>query len=105
MKEKRRSGAGPGERGDYEIGYGRPPVSKRFQTGGIGNPRGRPKRKKTIGQSIEQALMAAHKIEENGRVKILTMQEIIVRNLGAAHAYALIDPRQMWRSVKSSAQS
>jgi hypothetical protein len=81
MKEKRRGGAGPSGRRDYDVGYGRPPVSKRFQTGGIGNPRGRPKRKKTIGQSIEQALMAAHKIEENGRVKILTAQEIIIRNL------------------------
>ena len=30
-------------RGDYEVGYGRPPVATRFQTGQSGNPKGRPK--------------------------------------------------------------
>jgi hypothetical protein len=32
---------------DYEVGYGRPPVATRFRPGGVGNPKGRPKKKKT----------------------------------------------------------
>lgn len=67
--------------GDYEVGYGRPPVATRFRVGGIGNPKGRPKRRKTVGQSIEAALMAPHKIEENGRVRTLSAQDIIILNL------------------------
>jgi len=30
---------------DYEVGYGKPPKSRRFQPGVSGNPKGRPKRK------------------------------------------------------------
>jgi hypothetical protein len=29
---------------DYEAGYGRPPVATRFRPGGVGNPKGRPKK-------------------------------------------------------------
>jgi hypothetical protein len=70
---------GPGR--DYEVGYGRPPKASRFRVGGIGNPHGRPKNKKTVGQTIEEALMTRVKIEENARPKTMTVQEVIFRNL------------------------
>jgi hypothetical protein len=41
--------------GDYEIGYGRPPAATRFQPGRSGNPRGRPKGRKS-NKSIAVAL-------------------------------------------------
>ncbi len=71
---------------DYEVGYGRPPTATRFRAGGIGNPKGRPKKKKTVGQVIEEALMTRVRVEENGQSKTMTAQEIIIRNLVRAAA-------------------
>ena len=44
---------------DYEVGYGKPPKSKRFKPGASGNPKGRPKGKKSRHNSADtHALMA-----------------------------------------------
>lgn len=67
--------------GDYEVGYGRPPVATRFRPGGVGNPKGRPKRAKTVGQIIQEAMMTPVRIEVNGKPKTMTAQEVIIRNL------------------------
>jgi hypothetical protein len=83
---KSRSPKRPGTGKDYEVGYGRPPVATRFQPGSINNPNGRPKKKKTVGQTFEQALMIRVRIEENGRPKTMTAQEVIIRNLVNAAA-------------------
>jgi Family of unknown function (DUF5681) len=80
-----------GRNRDYEVGYGRPPVVTRFQVGGVGNPKGRPKETKTVGQIIQAALMTRVKIEENGRIRFATAQEVIIRNL--VHAAARRDTR------------
>src|SRR5690349_4712601 len=50
------------QRGDYEVGYGRPPKSGQFQPGESGNRRGRPRRKKTpppedLTDSLARALL------------------------------------------------
>jgi Family of unknown function (DUF5681) len=66
---------------DYEIGYGRPPVATRFRLGGVGNPKGRPKRAKTVGRIIQDAMMTPVRIEVNGKPKTMTAQEVIIRNL------------------------
>ena len=80
-----------GRNRDYEVGYGRPPVETRFQAGGVGNPKGRPKKTKTVGQIIEAALTTRVTIEVNGRAKFVTAQEVILRNL--VHAAARGDTR------------
>jgi hypothetical protein len=72
--------------GKYEVGYKRPPVATRFRSGGVGNPRGRPKKQKTVGQMLDEALMTRVKLEENGRQKTVTALEIIFRNLISAAA-------------------
>jgi hypothetical protein len=78
---KKHPGADAGQRGDYEVGYGRPPVATRFQPGNLRNPRGRPKPKKTAGQLIEEALNAKVKINAEGKTKTMTMQQVIIRTL------------------------
>jgi Family of unknown function (DUF5681) len=70
---------------DY-VGYGCPPVATRFRPGDIGNPRGRPKKKRTVGQDLEEALTIRVKIEENGRSRMMTAQQVILRNLVRAAA-------------------
>lgn len=76
----------PATDNDYDVGYGRPPVATRFRLGGIGNPKGRPKKKKTVEQDLEEALMIRVRIEENGRSKTMTAQQVILRNLVRAAA-------------------
>jgi Family of unknown function (DUF5681) len=80
-----------GRNRDYEVGYGRPPVATRFQAGGVGNPKGRPKKTKTVGQVIQAALMTRVQIEGNGRTKFKTAEEVIIHNL--VHAAARRDTR------------
>jgi hypothetical protein len=66
---------------DYEVGFGRPPVATRFKPGNKGNPKGRPKKRPTVGQIIEGSLMTKVTVVENGRSKTMTAQEVIIRKL------------------------
>ena len=43
---------------DYEVGFGRPPVHTRFQTGRSGNPNGRPKGIRNLATALEKELNA-----------------------------------------------
>jgi hypothetical protein len=76
---------------DGKVGYGRPPIATRFKPGGVGNPKGRPKKTKTVGQIIQAAMMTRVAVEENSRTKFITAQEVIIRNL--VHAAARRDIR------------
>lgn len=66
---------------DYAVGYGRPPRETRFQPGRSGNPTGRPRKRKTVGAVIEEALARRIKVQENGRSRSLSAEEIIVTRL------------------------
>ena len=53
---------------DYEVGYGKPPKSRRFQPGVSGNPKGRPKRKPlALAETIEKVLNAKIEYRERGQ--------------------------------------
>ena len=66
---------------DYEIGYGRPPAATRFQPGQSGNPRGRPKGARSIGQMLQQALNRRVAVHENGRERRIRLQDAIIQGL------------------------
>jgi Family of unknown function (DUF5681) len=66
-------------RKDYEIGYGRPPKNQ-FKKGQSGNPRGRPKRAKSLSDRLKKALSETVTINENGsRRKIQKSDALMIQ--------------------------
>jgi hypothetical protein len=66
---------------DYEIGYGRPPIGRRFQKGKSGNPRGRPRRPKDLASLLKRALDTRVTVVEQGTRRKLTKREIVIAQL------------------------
>lgn len=65
----------------YAVGYRHPPLHTRFQPGKSGNPRGRPKGQKTLGQALNEALSRRITVNENGRQRTMRMRDVIVQGL------------------------
>ena len=76
---------------DYEVGFGRPPAASRFKPGQSGNPHGRRKGSKNLGQLLVDALSARVTVTEHGRTRRITKQEVIV--LGIVNGAARRDPK------------
>ena len=68
-------------RADYAVGYGRPPVARRFRPGQSGNPRGRPKRARNLAAIVAAALGEPVSVNENGRRRLITKLEAAVKQL------------------------
>ena len=66
---------------DYEVGYGKPPESGKFKKGVSGNPSGRPKKLKDFGSQLLRQLDSKLIINENGKRKVITKLEGIVKQL------------------------
>ena len=67
---------------DNEVGYGKPPKSRRFQAGVSGNPKGRPKRGPiALAETIEKVLKAEIEYRERGRTKFASAQELSLKML------------------------
>ena len=68
------------QRGDYEVGYGKPPQHTRFAKGQSGNPRGRPCGAKNFTTLLEEALDETVTVTENGgRRKVSKLQAIVTQ--------------------------
>jgi hypothetical protein len=72
---------GPEEAATYEVGYGRPPIASRFQPGQCGNPKGRPRKVKSLAAEIERELDAKIIVREGGIARKLPKRTIISRQL------------------------
>ena len=59
-------------KGDYAVGYGKPPPSTRFTKGKSGNPNGRRKGSKNIGTVLNEVLNEKVIINENGKRRQVT---------------------------------
>jgi hypothetical protein len=70
-----------GQSGDYEIGYRKPPKANRFQPGQSGNPSGRRKARKSLDDSLREALNATTRVMVNGRLMTMTKAEVMWSNL------------------------
>lgn len=73
--------------GDYEIGYGKPPVGTQFQPGRSGNPKGRPKGLQQPKELLLKLLAKRISANDGGRQRTITMLEVVLRNIvsGAAN--------------------
>jgi hypothetical protein len=69
------------QRGDYEIGYGKPPRHTRFAKGQSGNPRGRPRGAKNFTTLLEEALNEPVTVTENGGRRKVSKRQAIVTQL------------------------
>ncbi|MBK7950643.1 MAG: hypothetical protein IPK00_18265 [Deltaproteobacteria bacterium] len=66
---------------EYEVGYGKPPKSTRFQPGQSGNPRGRPKGTKNLKTDLIEELHETIEIREGNRTRKVTKQRAFVKAL------------------------
>jgi len=85
---------------DYAVGYSRPPKATRFKPGSSGNPKGRPKKRKTVGDTIEEALARRVTVEENGRKKKVSLQKLIVLRVAGKAAQGNVGAAQFVLRLK-----
>jgi len=68
-------------KGDYEVGYGKPPRDTRFPKGQSGNPRGRPSGDKNLKTLLSEALNEPVIVTENGGRRKVTKRQAIITQL------------------------
>ena len=80
-------------KGDYEVGYGKPPRGAGFKKGQSGNPRGRPPNSKNLTTLLNDALNEPVTITEDGRRRKISKREAVIKQLVNKSASA--DPRSL----------
>jgi len=87
-------GALPRQReGDYEVGYGRPPLDSRIKPGEKRNPKGRPRGSKNTATLVTEELDKKISAREGNRVTTLSKRQAAVRNLATKAAAG--DPKAL----------
>ena len=71
----------PDKKGDYAVGYGKPPRHTRFTRGQSGNPRGRPPGAKNLKTLLSEALNEPVVVAENGGHRKITKRQAIITQL------------------------
>jgi hypothetical protein len=65
--------------GQYDVGYGRPPVHSRFQPGQSGNPAGRQKGQPTLSEMVMKEAARLVKIKRGDTVETITKYQGVIR--------------------------
>lgn len=65
----------------YHVGHGRPPKATQFKKGASGNPRGRPKKVRSVGAILREALSRKISVQENGATRKVLALDVIIRRL------------------------
>jgi hypothetical protein len=68
-------------KGDDAVGYGNPPKHSQFGKGRSGNPKGRPKGTRNIGQVFRNELNRRIPITENGKHQTITKLEATIKQM------------------------
>jgi hypothetical protein len=69
------------ERGDYEVGYKKPPRHTQFRKGKSGNPAGRPKRTLDVRASLNKVLTDPVPVRIDGKLTKMSSLDVGLRNL------------------------
>jgi hypothetical protein len=80
--------------GDYEVGYGKPPLHTRFKRGRSGNPRGRPRGERNLSSLLNQALNEPVVVTENSGLKRISKRQAAFKQLVNEAA------KGNWRALK-----
>jgi hypothetical protein len=65
----------------YEVGYGRPPKETRFTPGKSGNPKGKPKGKRSLAAVVRKEVERMVEVVENGKKRRVSVQDAAMRRL------------------------
>ena len=81
-------------KGDYRVGYARPPIEHRFKPGNNANPKGRKKKTRNHKVVISELLFEPVTVREGGVVKEIPALEAVIKKtlsqaLGGDHKAAL----------------
>ena len=68
-------------KGDYEVGYRKPPRHTRFNKGQSGNPKGRPGGAKNLSTLLSEALNEPVIVAENGGRRTISKRQAISKQL------------------------
>jgi hypothetical protein len=69
------------DKGDSQVGYGKPPCHTRFEKGQSGNPKGRPSGAKNLSTLLNEALNECVIVAEDGGRRKITKREAIVKRI------------------------
>jgi hypothetical protein len=92
-------------KGDYEVGFGKPPQHSRFRAGRSGNPKGRPKGSKNLETLLTEALDEKVVVKEEGRRRAITKREVIIKQLVNKSAGADLQAIRMLLGIMQGFQS
>ena len=67
--------------GDYSVGYGRPPKATQFVAGKSGNPLGRRKDSKSVGEIFRDLLRQKISVTDNGTTRKIPALVVMLRRL------------------------
>jgi hypothetical protein len=71
------------KKGDYQVGYGRPPTQSRFKPGQSGNPRGRTKGMLNLKTDLGEELAERIRVREGQRELLMSKQRAMLKALVA----------------------
>jgi hypothetical protein len=66
---------------DEEVGYGKPPKHGRFKSGQSGNPKGRPKKRATPSDILQDVFFEAIEVVKDGRAQMLPRIKVLLNQI------------------------